>query len=290
MSAPNRQIDFVPSPELYPFESCWLDSSVGPVHYIDEGAGPAILFLHGNPTWSFLYRKIIKLLRDDFRCIAIDYPGFGLSVRPPGYGYMPWEHAVIVGELVRELDLRDAVIMGQDWGGPIAMHTAAEEPDRFRGLVMGNTWYWPAEGMMMNTFGLIMSSPPIQWLIRRKNLFVERVIPMVTGIDLTDAEMDHYRLVQPEGMREGAAVFPRAIRGSKEWMRGLEQRVRERLLDKPLLLTWGMGDFGFKAATNIPRWQRGFPDARVVELPDAKHFIQEDSPDEIAAAIREQYG
>ena len=119
-------IDFVPSQELYPFESQWFESSVGAVHYIDEGEWSAILFLHGNPMWSFLYRKIVRLLRDNFRCIAVDYPGFGLSVRPPGYGYMPQDHAVVVGELVRKLDLQDAIVMGQDWGGPIGLQVAVE--------------------------------------------------------------------------------------------------------------------------------------------------------------------
>ena len=284
------QIDFVPSQELYPFESRWFESSVGAVHYIDEGEGPAILFLHGNPTWSFLYRKIVRLLRDDFRCIAVDYPGFGLSGRPPGYGYMPQEHAVVVGELVRKLDLQDAILMGQDWGGPIGLQVAVEEPDRFRGLVMGNTWYWPAEGLKMNGFGMIMSSPPMQWLFREKNLFVERFIPMFTNAKLTEDEMDHYRKVQPRGLREGLAVFPRAIRGSKGWMTALEQRVLERLTEKPLLLTWGMKDFGFEPGAFIPRWQRDFSQVRLVELKDAKHYIQEDAPEEIAAAIREQYG
>ena len=87
-------IDFQPSAELYPFASRWFESSVGPVHYVDEGDGPAILMLHGNPTWSFLYRDIIRDLRSDFRCIAPDHPGFGLSARPDGYGYTPREHAV----------------------------------------------------------------------------------------------------------------------------------------------------------------------------------------------------
>jgi haloalkane dehalogenase len=67
---------------LYPFESRWFDSSAGRVHYIDEGSGPPILFCHGNPTWSFLYRHIVHQLRDRFRCVAADYLGFGLSERP----------------------------------------------------------------------------------------------------------------------------------------------------------------------------------------------------------------
>ena len=272
------------------FESRWFESSVGAVHYIDEGEGPAILFLHGNPRWSFLYRKIVRLLRDEFRCIAVDYQGFGLSVRPPGYGYMPQEHAVVIGELVSELDLQDAILMGQDLGEPIGLQTAAEEPDRFRGLVMGNTCHSPAAGLMMNGFGMFISSPPMQWLIRKRNFFVRPLIPTGMNTKLTAEEMDHDRMVQPAGLREGVAAFPRAIRGAKSWMSGLEQRVRERLTEKPLLLTLGVQDFVFKPEGTIPRWQRDFPQARLVELREAKHYIQEDAPEEIAAAIRDQYG
>ena len=75
-------MSFTPSPQLYPFESRWFESSAGRVHYVDEGEGQPILMCHGNPTWSFLYRNVIRSLRDRFRCIAVDYPGFGLSDHP----------------------------------------------------------------------------------------------------------------------------------------------------------------------------------------------------------------
>jgi haloalkane dehalogenase len=114
------EIDFSPDRSLYPFESRWFGSSRGRVHYIDEGAGPPLLLCHGNPTWSFLYRHIVRALRDRFRCVAIDYLGFGLSERPEGYGYTIDEHAGVVGELVDDLALEGFVVMGQDWGEPIA--------------------------------------------------------------------------------------------------------------------------------------------------------------------------
>jgi haloalkane dehalogenase len=98
-------VDFTPSPALYPFDSRWLESFAGRVHYVDEGRGQPILMCHGNPTWSFLYRNAIRALRERFRCIAVDYLGFGLSERPPAYGYTPAEHAAVLRELVRELDL-----------------------------------------------------------------------------------------------------------------------------------------------------------------------------------------
>ena len=167
---------FVPDRALYPFDSRWFQSSVGQVHYLDEGSGPPILFLHGNPTWSFLYRGIVIRLRKLFRCIAMDYPGFGLSVHPPTYGYTAAEHADVVSELVRELGLDDLTIMGQDWGGPIGMRVALNERGRMRSLVMGNTWYWPADSLLMQGFSKVMSTGFVQAQIFRKNLFVERMV------------------------------------------------------------------------------------------------------------------
>jgi haloalkane dehalogenase len=120
MEADGNGPDFAPSAQLYPFDSRWFDSSAGRLHYVDEGRGPAILMCHGNPTWSFLYRQLIRTLQGTFRCIAVDYLGFGLSDRPPGYGYTPAEHAGVVGELVRELDLKELIVMGHDWAGQSA--------------------------------------------------------------------------------------------------------------------------------------------------------------------------
>ena len=138
------RIDFIPDPALYPFTSRWFDSSRGRVHYVDEGSGPVIMFFHGNPTWSFLYRYIISGLRDQFRCIAADYVGFGLSERPSGFSYRIEEHAQVMGELVDHLDLDGYLTMGQDWGGPISMAVDVARAGRVRGVVLGNSWFWPA--------------------------------------------------------------------------------------------------------------------------------------------------
>src|SRR6185369_4619361 len=92
--------------ELYPFESHFAEIGGARVHYVDEGTGPVLLLLHGNPTWSFLYREIIRDLRSSFRCIAVDYPGFGLSTARAGYGFTPREHSAVVEKLVLALELR----------------------------------------------------------------------------------------------------------------------------------------------------------------------------------------
>jgi haloalkane dehalogenase len=284
------RIDFTPSPELFPFTSRWFDGPVGRVHYIDEGRGRPILFLHGNPTWSFLYREIVRLLSDRFRCIAVDYPGFGLSDRPEGYRYTPAEHADVVAALVARLDLRDLIIMGQDWGGPIGIATALAAPDRVTGLVFGNTWFWPTDRLINKVFSWVMSTRRMQRAILEDNYFVNRLIPTGTATTLSPSILEHYRAVQPSPeARAGVAEFPRQLRSAAPWLATLADAAPTALGNRPLLLVWGMRDFAFPPAAFVPRWQATFPDHRLVELRRAKHFIQEDDPKTIAEAIADRF-
>jgi haloalkane dehalogenase len=280
---------FKPDRRLFPFESKWYESAVGPVHYIDEGSGPPILFLHGNPTWSFLYRGLVIRLRKHFRCIALDYPGFGLSVRPEDYGYTAAEHADIVTAMVRHLDLRDLTIMGQDWGGPIGMRLALDETPRLRALVMGNTWYWPLDAWHMKAFSYALSSAPMQGQILRRNLFVEKLMPMAVKHPMADEVMHHYREALPTPKsRVGVAEFPRQLMEASLWLGDLADEVREHLANVPLLLVWGIHDLAFPL-TFMERFREDFKLTQIHRL-DAKHYIQEDAPGEIAEAIGDFLG
>lgn len=284
-------INFTPDPRLYPFESRWFDSSQGRIHYIDEGEGPPLLLCHGNPTWSFLYRNIVTALRDRFRCIAPDYLGFGLSDRPSGFGYKIDQHARVVGEFVDHLGLDGYLTMGQDWGGPISMAVAVQRADRVRGVVLGNTWFWPTDTLSTKLFSWVMSSPPMQYAILHRNFFVERLIPAGTRARPTAEVMEHYRAVQPDPeSRRGVAEMPKQIMAAHALLARLAEEVPAKLGAKPALFVWGMKDFAFRPGPTLPRMRAAFPDHVLVELPDAKHFIQEDAPDEIARAIAARFG
>lgn len=275
---------FTPDSRLFPFTSRWFDSRVGPVHYVDEGVGDPILFLHGNPTWSFVYRGIIIRLKRKFRCIAVDYPGFGLSVRPTVYDYTPDEHAGIVRDLVRHLGLERLTVMGQHWGGPIGLRVAADELPRIRALVMGNTWFWPIESVQGKSFAYLMSMAPMQSQILKSNFLVEKLLPKAVKHPLPDEVMDHYRDALPTpASRVGAAEFPVQLMTATPWLRRLEEDVHSLLSNVPLLLTWGMQDLLF-TRPSLERFRDAFQNARVQRL-DAKHLIQEDAPKEIAEAI-----
>ncbi|MGO4202529.1 haloalkane dehalogenase [Rhodococcus sp. TAF43] len=283
-------IDFVPDETLYPFESRWFDSSVGRVHYIDEGSGPPILFCHGSPTWSFLYRHIVKGLRDQYRCIAVDHLGFGLSERPENFDYRIAEHATVLGELIDHLQLDGFVVMGHDWGGPIGLSAATARADRVRGVVLGNTVFWPIDPLVNRAFSVIMSSRPMQRRILGQNLLVERFLLGELGRTLTEAEADHYRMVQPtEEARRGLTFMPKEIRAARPLLDQLAQDVPALLGHKPTLAVWGMRDMIFRPKVCIPRMHAAFADLDVVELPRARHFIQEREPDEIISAIANRF-
>jgi haloalkane dehalogenase len=285
------RVEFTPSPALYPFQSRWFETDGIRLHYIDEGAGQPILMCHGNPTWSFLYRNIIVRLQKQFRCVAVDYPGFGLSDRPQGYGYTPAEHAAIVGRLVDHLDLDGFIVMGQDWGGPIGMTVASERAQRVAGLVFMNTWFWRADRLAMQLFSRVMSTRPMQRQILEGNFFVERLMPRAVSYPLPAEVMEHYRRAQPAPeARWGVAEFPRQILASGSWLERLANQAPHALRDKPVLLVWGMKDRAFGSPKVIERWQQHFPAAEVVALADANHFIQEDAPDPIADAVAKHFG
>ncbi|MDQ3932698.1 MAG: haloalkane dehalogenase [Actinomycetota bacterium] len=284
------RIGFTPDPTLYPFESRWFDSSAGRMHYIDEGSGAPILFLHGNPTWSFLYRHVVARLRERFRCLAVDYLGFGLSDRPASYGYTVDEHARAVGELVDHVGLDDFITMGQDWGGPISLAVDTARADRVRGVVLANTWFWPAN-LYFRIFSAVMSSGPLQRRILEKNLFVERLMPRAMAKKLSPDEMDHYRKPQPSPeARRGVAELPKQIVDARPLLERLEREVPAKLGSKPVLLVWGMKDAAFRPKMMLPKMRATFRDHVLVQLPKANHYIQEDAPEEVAKAILQRFG
>lgn len=272
----------------YPFESRWLERGGSAMHYVDVGKGRPVLMLHGNPTWSFLYRRVIRDLEGECRCIAPDYPGFGLSDHPEGYGYTPGEHARWVMELVDDLRLDGVVVVGQDWGGPIGLRTAVERSGRTAGLVMANTWCW-APDWRLRLFSRAMGGSTLgRWLQLEKNFFARRVVPL--GIHRserrTEAVLESYRRPFPDReSRRGTWAFPRAIRTFAGWL-DATWRQAGGLDSLPVGLVWGMKDPALGREAYLDRWRERFRDASVDRVEDAGHYLQEDRPGRLASGIR----
>jgi haloalkane dehalogenase len=275
---------WVPS-DLYPFADRWADAAGCRVHYVDEGSGPPLLLLHGNPTWSFLYRNVILGVRDRFRCIAVDLPGFGLSTPPrPGYGFTPREHAEVLEALVEQLGLTQITLMVQDWGGPVGFAVATRQPDRFARFVVGNTWAWPKSDLATQLFSRALGGPVGRRLILHRNLFVEGILRRAVRRPLPERVAGAYRGPFPTpASRVPMAVLPREILASRPFLASVERGL-ERLRERPALIVWPTGDPAFRGAERR-RWEQLFPDHRTVLLHGAGHYMQEDAPEEIVAAL-----
>lgn len=274
--------------ELFPFESRFLDINGHTVHYLDEGSGPTLLFLHGNPTWSFLWRDVIRDLRADFRCVALDYPGFGLSTPKAGYRFLPEGHADVVTGFVDALGLDAVTLVGQDWGGVIGLAVAQRRPGVFDRLVLANTWAWPVNGIPhFEAFGRIVGGPPARFLVRRFNLLVDAFIP--TGHRRrkpTAAEMTHYSkaLDTPE-RRQASAVLPGRVLASRDFFAEVETGLAD-IADLPTLIVWGDADIAFRAQER-ERLEATFSDHTTVIVEGAGTYVESDAPEEFVAAVRE---
>jgi haloalkane dehalogenase len=272
--------------ELFPFESQFIDIDGHRLHYIDEGSGPTLLFLHGNPTWSFDYRYVVTSLRREFRCIAVDYPGFGLSSAAPGYRYLPADHALAISAFVESLALDGVTLVAHDWGGPIGLATVQQHRHAFDRLVLTNTWAWPVADPLVQVMSHAMGSPVGRLLIRQLNLFVNVMIPVGHRLTKpTNKEMAHHqKALGSPARREASAVFPREITASRAFLAQIEAGLPD-LASMPTLIVWGDADFAF-GAKELRQWEQVFTDCQTVIADGAGHFVPSDAPEQFADAIR----
>jgi pimeloyl-ACP methyl ester carboxylesterase len=272
---------------------------MGAMHYVDEGEGQPVLCVHGNPSWSFLYREFIKGLSGENRVIAPDHIGFGLSDKPSDENeYSIEAHIQNLENLVIELDLRDITLVVQDWGGPIGLGMAARHPDRIKALVVLNTFgFYPLhEGMdpenqkLPAPLLLMRSSGLGTWLVRKKGFFERIVMKMATGNSQRLKAVHHaYKGVfQGPEDRAGVMAFPRLIpTNSRHPSAQILLNETGPFLDKfggPVQIYWGMKDPIFPIEA-LGAWRKRLPQAEVIELSDAKHYLQEDAADVIVPGI-----
>lgn len=272
----------------YPFESHYVDMNLGRLHYVDEGEGRPLVMLHGNATWSFLYRHLITGLADDYRCIVPDLFGFGLSEKPNDWSYRVRDHAAVIETFLDELKLSDATVFVHDWGGPIGTHYVMENPEKIDSFVVMNTVMWPMrDAVNVQAFSRAMAIPVAWMLNRRYNVPARWLMPLAFGdrSRWTPTLQRHYRepLADPDD-RKGALVFTRELLGATPFLSNLWAR-RHRIADKRALICWGMKGPLFRTQA-LKRWQALFPDARTVEYGTAGHFVQEEKGVEMVPEVR----
>jgi haloalkane dehalogenase len=270
----------------YPFAPHWLDFEGLRLHYLDEGAGDPVLLLHGEPTWSFLWRRVIPQLAARARVIAPDLLGFGRSDKPTDSGWYSYDRHVetITRLVVVELGLERLTVVVHDWGGPIGLRLAVEHEERVERLVILDT-------------GIGAGSAPTEtWLRFRAvvrelggELDIGRLVAAGTAQGLADDVRAGYDAPFPTAeSKAGVLAFPELVPTEAEHPSTAAMlRVRDALKGwhKPALVVWGAED-----AVLPPRVAEHFvellPNARgPLLLEGASHFLQEDRPDELAAAI-----
>jgi haloalkane dehalogenase len=271
---------------LYPFESHFAEIDGNRIHYVDEGSGATLLFVHGNPTWSFVYREVIAALRTNYRCIAVDLAGFGLSEAAPDFSYLPSAQSALLAQLIERLNLSTYTVVVHDWGGPIGLSAALVSPDQLAGAVISNTWGWPVNGNPgFEQFSGLMGGPVGRFGSRFFNAFVNILIPAShKRRRLNHREMTHYRKPLPFGHRKPTWVLPRQIIASHDFLAALEERLTT-VADLPVLLIWGDKDDAFQQP-ELDRWQQLFPAAETVMVKGVGHYAASEAPEEFVDAIR----
>ena len=278
---------------LYPFRSREMDIAGLRCHYVDEGKGSPLLLVHGNPTWSFYWREVIKGLRDEYRLVAPDHVGCGLSEKPSPADY-PFTLARRVDDLcqlIEGLDLRDITLVAHDWGGAIGLGAAVAMQERFARLVLLNTAAFPS-----NRCPWRIRACRTPWLgrlaVQGLNLFARSALIMAVHRRSRLSRAARAGLLAPyDSWRHRTAVYQFVrdipLRPSHPSYRALaEIEAGLGSLGKlPTLLIWGMRDWCFTPHF-LEKFRDIFPAAEVVRLDDAGHYVVEEAADPIIAHLR----
>jgi pimeloyl-ACP methyl ester carboxylesterase len=271
---------------IYPFESKFIRLETGNMHYVDEGQGDVILFVHGTPTWSFLYRDFIKELSSNYRCIAIDNLGFGLSESPGSFSGTPQEHAKNLDEFITKLQLQNVTLVIHDFGGPIGLSAGIKNSERVNKIVMFNTWLWATKD---EKSAQKIDKTINSWLGRFLYLtmnFSPRIL-LKNGFsnkkNLTKSIHQHYINPFPDkNSRLPLLNLAKALVGSSDWYQSQWQQL-DKLANKEWLILWGIED-EFINTDYLNKWMERLPNARINKF-ECGHFVQEEKTEESITAI-----
>lgn len=241
--------------------------------------------MHGTPTWSYLYRHLIRDLSREYRVIAPDHLGFGLSDKFSGADYRPQTLAQNLGTFIDRLGLKKLTLVVHDFGGPIGLSYAIVRPENVRAIVLFNTWLWSLRGTPAERVSRFMAGPVGRWLYTRANLSPRVLMKAAFGEKRTLSRDVHRHYIAPfpnSSTRTAPWRLATELLRSSDWFESLWMQ-REQIADLPALVLWGMKDPAF-TPSDLERWKSVLRNARFVEFPRAGHFVQEEAP---AAAIRE---
>jgi len=260
-------------------------------HFVDEGQGPVLLMVHGNPTWSFAWRHLIRDLAADYRILAVDHIGCGLSDKPQNYNYRLSQHIANLTRFIERLDLDQITLVAHDWGGAIGMGAAVARPGRFQRFVLCNTAAFRATRIPARI--RICRFPLLGSLaIRGANLFCRAALRM--------AVVKHHRMsaavkrgyLLPYNNWSNRIAVDRFVKDipmhaghpSYQTLCDVENGLSQ-FVDSPMLLIWGDRDWCFTPEF-LREFQRRFPQAESYRIADAGHYVFEDAHEMMIARMR----
>ncbi|MGE0607606.1 MAG: alpha/beta fold hydrolase [Pirellulales bacterium] len=272
--------------DLYPFSSHHVQVDDLRYHYLDEGAGETLLLVHGNPTWSFYWRRLVLALRGRYRLIVPDHIGCGLSDKPQDYPYRLAQHVENLRALIAHLQLSDVTLLAHDWGGAIGLGAAVSQPATFRRLVLFNTGAFRSSRMPWRIRAC--RTPLLGPLaVRGGNAFARAALFMAS--EHRDRLTPNIKagLLAPYDSWANRVAVQRFVEDipmhqkhpSYGTLLAIEQELAQ-LQDRPTLLAWGMRDWCF-TPWFLQRFQDFFPQAEVERYEDAGHYVIEDAHERI---------
>jgi haloalkane dehalogenase len=274
---------------LYPFKSNWLELDDLRLHYLDEGGGGAIVAVHGNPTWSFYYRDLVRELRDDFRVVVPDHIGCGLSDKPGDdvYEYTLNRRPADFSQLMDELGLDDINLVVHDWGGMIGCAWAVRNPERIKRLVILNTAAFPLPETKKFPWQLwlVRDTPFGPFMVRGLNAFARGATRTACTRKKLSKEVRDAYCAPYDGWADRRATLrfvqdiPLAPSDPGYDIVSDTAARLEVFHDRPVLICWGEKDFVFDHHF-LAEWQRILPEADVHRFADCGHYILEDASEE----------
>ena len=262
----------------YPFKHHYFKVNDTTMHYVDEGEGEVLLFVHGTPSWSFEFRNVIKFLSKKYRCIAIDHIGFGLSEKPAKYDYTVQNHTASLLKLITHLQLNQFTMLVHDFGGIIGLAAAEQIPEKIKGLVILNTWCRSIQDEPeYKKMKMILGSPLMPLLYRYLNFSAKYILPAAFGERSRLTPEIHQHFLRPfskASERKGTIAFAKSLLRDQDYYASVGKKLTI-LKDKPVLIIWGMKD-EFITEKHLLWVQEQFPGSKVVRYDDAGHFVLEE--------------
>lgn len=278
---------------LYPFASQEMRLSDGVrLHYIDEGSGDPLLFVHGNPTWSFYYRNLVTAFRGSHRTIAVDHVGCGLSDKPQDYPYHLSQHIDNLVHLIRHLDLKRCTLLAHDWGGAIGLGALQQERHRFSRIVLFNTGAFPPPFVPLRIDACRIPTLG-EWGMRQLNLFAKAALIMATEKRERFTPEVCAGLLAPYDNWNNRVAIARFVQDIPQsvtdptWKKlvAIESGL-DSLKEMPISLIWGMKDWCFTPEC-LERFIKHWPQAEVHRLADCGHYVVEDAYERIIPLLQD---